>query len=780
MASPASSKSDAGGWEDSSDAGLLSRIRALADASTAGSCTDGDVVDCLEMLERVWPGSVSGHSASTVSNEENDALPNGLQRFEVRRLLGQGGFGAVFLVYDQVLQREAALKIPQPAHLGRRELRQRFLREAQAAALLDHPNIVPIYETGEAGPMWYIVSRYCSGPTLAEWLAGLPTPPSPRSAARIIAALADAVHHAHSRGVLHRDLKPSNVLLESSDSDELGFVPKLTDFGLAKRLDEQQAVTRDGALLGTVRYMSPEQARGDDRSIGVQTDVYALGVMLYELISGQPPFHTHDAETLRCIQQEPIPALQTSHGRLSRDLETVCLKCMEKDRAARYESAGEVAAELRRYLAGQTVIARPVSRLTRAVRWCRHEPVVAGLSIAVAALLVAATVGSLIMLQRERELRRRAEWKQEAAIRAVGDFYTDVAENWLATQPKSEGRRKEFLLKALRFYEELAKEQSDDPEVRYRTSVALHRAANIQEHLGMSQAAATDRQRCLAILEGLIADFPQEQQYRYDRFYNLLASGPLHPGGRRQSLELAYNEIRRLVDESPDNPIYLDSMASVSGTYAAEFESEDRATAIRIAKHGVAVAEQLVEKYPDRPLYEKNVATCVGVLVAFEAEEGDFVAAERGCDRCAAIYERLAERFPDTWTLKLQGVGLRASQATYLEKLGKADEAEQILAECFTALEPLQEAYPGEVDIQAQYQNVLWRQGDNDFHRGDEQRAFEKYSRCLAFLESAMAQNPDYAVNRRRLVSYLRECPMESLRNPERAAELERAAGPGR
>ncbi len=760
---------------------LLRRMRAQADEADESVPAAHDLADCLEMLERVWPGSTSRGDHTPPPSAAGETLEDiplhaGFGRFEVRRLLGQGGFGAVFLVHDVILEREAALKIPLPSLLGSREMRQRFLREAQAAALLDHPNIVPIYETGESGPMWFIVSRYCSGPTLAAWLAGLPTPPAQRLAAQIIAALADAVHHAHSRGVLHRDLKPSNVLLEPADGADHGdfsFIPKLTDFGLAKRVDDQQEVTREGALLGTVRYMSPEQARGDYRAVGVQTDVYALGVMLYELISGQPPFHAHEAETLRCIQQEPIPALIAPHGRLSRDLVTVCLKCLEKDRAGRYDTAGELAAELRRYLAGQPVNARPVSVATRAMRWCRRRPVVAGLSAALALVLVATSIGSLVMLQRERELRRRAEWKQEYAIQAVGDFYTGVAENWLAAQPNSEELRKTYLMKALKFYEELAAEQSDDPEVRYRTSVALHRAANIQDHLRMPQEASRDRLRCLAILAGLIEEFPEERQYRFDRYYNLACLGEGYPGGRPAAVHDAYVEIRQLVAEEPDNPTYLDSLAAVSALYAANCQVHDRATATRVLEEGVALAEGLAARFPDRPLYEKNVAACLALLAAFAGQDGEVEEAARAHARCADIFARLANKFPDVPSHRLNWLANRMSRARCLEQLGKLDEAERELDECLLGYQSLYATYPGEVDVQAQLQAILWRQGEFFLRRGDAPRATEKFNCCIEFLEQWLREKSDYAPHRSLLASYLRECPIEALRNPARAAELE-------
>ncbi len=768
------------------DQSLLRRMRAMADECLAdpshSSAASRDFDACLSLLDRVWPQSKSGNmdtpSPAAATRETLPNLPENCEfgRFEVRRLLGQGGFGAVFLVFDAALGREVALKIPQPTLLGSREVRQRFLREAQAAAVLDHPNIVPIFESGEIGPMWYIVSRFCAGPTLAEWLAAQPTPPQPRLAASIIADLAEAVHHAHGRGVLHRDLKPSNVLLEPIEpprSDGFGFVPKLTDFGLAKRMDEQQDVTREGTLVGTVRYMSPEQAVGDYRSIDVRSDVYSLGVMLYELISGRPPFCAAEAEMLRCIQQEPIPSLESPHGRLSRDLATVCLTCLEKKRDDRYATAGELAADLRRFLAGEPVNARPVPFPVRAVRWCRRRPVIAGLTGALSLVVLASVVGLFVMLQRERELRRRAEWKQEYAIQAVGDFYTGVAEQWLASQPKSEELRKKYLLKALKFYEELAAEQSDDPEVRYRTSVALHRAANIQEHLRMPKEAGRDRSRCLAILEGLIAEFPEERQYRFDRFYNLLVSGGGHPGGREGALREAYAEIHRLVDEDPQNPTYLDSLAATSAHYAGMLDENSLDEAKQIATEGAATAQRLADLYPDRPLYEKNVAACFTILASIKGSEGDHAAAAELHGRCIEVHARLMSHFPDEPRHRIDWVSHRQSRAQHWIVLSRLADAESELDDCQRVCEELHSAFPGEVDIQAQLQNALWRKAEFEFRHGDASEAAKCYTRCFDYLEDRLREAPNYEPHRRLLAGYLRDCPIEALRDPQRAAELE-------
>jgi serine/threonine protein kinase len=244
-----------------------------------------------------------------------------LGRFEVRRELGRGAFGLVFLAHDPQLRREVALKVPRVEALVTAELRERFLREARAAAALGHPNLVPVYEVGSLGPVCYIASAYCPGPTLAAWLRERVAPVPERLAARLLATLAGALEHAHSRGVLHRDLKPSNVLLEpappgAAAPDGLDLVPRVTDFGMAKVLAEADASqTASGAVLGTPSYMAPEQASGK-KDVGPPADVYALGAILYQLLTGRPPFR---AETLLDLlqqvrDQEPVPRAGCARG----------------------------------------------------------------------------------------------------------------------------------------------------------------------------------------------------------------------------------------------------------------------------------------------------------------------------------------------------------------------------------------------------------------------------------------------------------------------------------
>ena len=325
------------------------------------------------------------------------ASPTGLRqigRFELREQLGAGGFGVVYRAYDPVLKREVALKLPHVAATLRPEWRERLLREAEAAAGLHHPNIVPVFELGEADGVCYLAMALCRGPSLATWLKKQIVDPD--TAVRMLLPLAEAVDYAHQHGVLHRDIKPQNVLLDPApDGRGLRITPRLTDFGLAKLFHADEPLTATGLLLGTPQYMAPEQAEGQSKSIGPHTDVYALGAVLYELLTGRPPVVGSDpTDTLRrLLLEEPVP-LRKLVPSVACDLEAIVHKCLERSPQRRYVSAAQLAEDLRRYLAGTATLARPLSRRERLRRWVVRHPAPAGLigtvivaGVAVVALL---------------------------------------------------------------------------------------------------------------------------------------------------------------------------------------------------------------------------------------------------------------------------------------------------------------------------------------------------------------------------------------------------------
>ncbi len=356
--------------------------------------------------------------------------PESVPGYEIQGELGRGGMGVVYLAVQKGLKRRVALKmILAGGHAGAQEL-ARFRTEAEAAARLVHPNIVQVYEVGEAAGRPYLALELVEGGSLAQHLTGTPQPP--RDAARLIAPLARAMGYAHRHGVVHRDLKPANILIQRTEdrgqrtekADSLlssvlcplsSGIPKISDFGLAKLLDSEAGPTATEALLGTPNYMAPEQAAGRSKQIGPAADVYSLGAILYECLTGRPPFRGATAiDTLEQVRsQEAVPP-RRMQPKVPADLETVCLKCLEKQPHHRYASADDLADDLERFLVGDPVLARPVPLWRRAARWARQHPRSAALT---AAGLAAVPLLLALLALHEADLQvkvRRAEDQVES------------------------------------------------------------------------------------------------------------------------------------------------------------------------------------------------------------------------------------------------------------------------------------------------------------------------------------------------------------------------------
>jgi WD40 repeat protein len=361
-----------------------------------------DLDACLGALHLI--GQAAAGPRAPAARQPPEPAPGTLGDFRLIREVGRGGMGIVYEAEQLSLGRRVALKVIRAGAPATAAERLRFRTEAEAAARLDHPNIVAVYEVGEHAGQPYIAARFVEGGPLSRHLRLFLD--DPRAAARLLAALARALDHAHQRGVLHRDLKPGNVLLSltgnSSEStlppgaDVNGVVPYVADFGLARLLDQDSGLTQSGDLVGTPSYMAPEQASGGAGAITTATDVYGLGAILYALLTGRPPFAGSTVlDTLEQVKGRDPEAPRRLNPSVDRDLETVCLTCLAKEPRRRYASALAVALDLENWLAHRPIAARPATPAERLAKWVRRRPAVAALAILSILAVLAALAGSL-------------------------------------------------------------------------------------------------------------------------------------------------------------------------------------------------------------------------------------------------------------------------------------------------------------------------------------------------------------------------------------------------
>jgi eukaryotic-like serine/threonine-protein kinase len=601
--------------------------------------------------------------------------------YEILGELGRGGMGVVYKARQKGPNRIVALKmILAGSHADARDL-TRFRIEAEAVGQLQHANIVQVYDVGEQDGLPFFSLEYVDGGSLQSKIAATPQPS--REAATMVQALAQAMDYAHHRGILHRDLKPANILLTSDG------VPKITDFGLAKRFEEDTGQTRTGAILGTPSYMAPEQAAGRSKQVGPPADIYALGSILYELLTGRPPFRGETVfDTIKMVQAvEPVPPTWLQ-PRVPRDLETICLKALDKEPRKRYDSAGQLAEDLKRFLDGEPILARPTPLWEHAWKWTKRRPTVAAL-IAVSTIAVMAfVVGSYLFARQQSEFasreseraeeatvlknkaeeqerfakegraeaerqRERAETNLQHALAAVDQMLTRIGQERLAHEPRMEKVRRDLLQKALAYYELLLREQGTDPLVLLESGrVHLH-VGDIQEQLGGLTQAEKAFRSAIAIFSELTGKLPD----RPDLLHDLAAahsklSEVLQAIGRRDDAEHAFQRSldlkNQLVAKFPNTADYRYDLAASFQKRGLHFQTHNQISGAEDAyRRALELFGRLAADFPKVAEYQHELARTKSNYGALLQTTQRPKEAEGAYREAIDLLEKLVARLPE-------------------------------------------------------------------------------------------------------------------------------------
>jgi tetratricopeptide (TPR) repeat protein/predicted Ser/Thr protein kinase len=529
--------------------------------------------------------------------------------------------GVVHLARQRATGRPVALKMLKSAARAGWEEVTRFRAEAEVVARLQHPNIVQIYEVGEQDGQPFFAMEYVEGGSLFRHTAGRAQPA--RQAAQMVETLARAMHVAHQHGIVHRDLKPANVLLTEDGT------PKITDFGLAKQMDRTTRMTQTGEVLGTPNYMAPEQATGAIRAIGPATDVYALGAMLYELLTGRPPFEAETAvETVRQVAfEDPVPPCRLQPS-VPRALETICLTCLEKEPRRRYVSAEALADDLLRFCAGERTRARPLTPLQRVLRWAKRHPAAAALvlvsGLAVLGLLAVSLSYNVALREKARlaeERRNEAQRQWERAemyfqrARAAVQQLTELGQEGLADIPQLEPLRRDLLENALAFHRRFLAEQGTDEAVRQETGTAYRNVGDIQKMLGQYAEARQAYEQAITLFTQLANGFGNNLSHQRDLAASQFALGSLalrfqgQPQAAEKPLREAVALQEQLAADASHKPTHQQALARTHNELGEVLKQTNRAAEAEPAyRAAIQIQAQLVEEQPDEPEYRSDLA----------------------------------------------------------------------------------------------------------------------------------------------------------------------------
>jgi tetratricopeptide (TPR) repeat protein/tRNA A-37 threonylcarbamoyl transferase component Bud32 len=736
-----------------------------------------------QVVEAIADGepSTDASGEGTGPEQPGTPVPGQIADYEVLGELGRGGMGVVYRARQKGLKRLVALKVIRMRELVSADEARRFRAEAEMAAALDHPHVVPVHEVSEHEGQLFYSMRLMEGGSLAAQLERFRD--DPHAAARLVATVARGVHHAHQRGILHRDLKPANILLDTEGQ------PHVSDFGLAKRVESDGSLTQTGAIVGTPQYMAPEQTQGQKGAVTTATDVYGLGAVLYALLTGKAPFRGDTVlETLEQVREREPASPRRSNAKVDRDLETICLKCLAKDPGRRYGSAEALAEDLERWLNGEPIQARRVGTGERIRKWVRRRPALAALA-AVSALASLALVSGLLWhdarmkaaAEEARQERDIADEERRWARQAVDDMYTEVAEKWLARQPHLTPLERQLLEKAERYYQHAAEQTGSDPEVRRQAAKARSRLGALQFRLNRPDDAAESLRTAIVALEQLRADFPEEADFRYELGLSQERLGQaLSLAGRAREAEEALQQGIGLLEELaaafPERAEYRVQLAETQEKLAGVLERLGQGNAAEKMYQQAIEAQQNLR---DEALADVQrcsaLAFSQGSLAGLLVNSGRHREAEQPCLQALALLQKLpatARRMP---SFRAQRSAWLNTLGATLSRTGRLAEAERAFRDALTVQEELAGDFPNVPECQAalaaRYGNlgvVLKAMGRPD----DAEKA---YTRAIEILRQTAKDRPNVPLFRQNQAEFEYNLGNLLFHDPRRMADAESA-----
>jgi len=674
--------------------------------------------------------------------------------FEILGELGRGGMGIVYRANQSSANRIVALKVVRNELLDampldiRTSTLERFRTEAQAAAHLQHDTLVSVYEIGEvpselpgACPLRYYAMRFVQGRSLFDIVRDGPL--ENRRAATYMVPVARALQAAHEQGILHRDLKPHNIMVDGK-SDR----PLVTDFGLAKFVDGQDALTCAGEIMGTPSYMSPEQAQ-DAGKVTASADLYSLGATLYHLLTGRAPFQASNlAETIRqIIDNEPV-ALRQLNASIDRDLETICLKCLRKNSAGRYDSCAAFADDLELYLSGRPIIARPVSRIERVWRWCQRNPIPAALTGTAIALAFATMLSIVIGYRNTTAALATAESRVQQALQVVDELFTRVSEDELLNEPGMQPLRKDLLGKALKHYQYFLTESGGKEALREEVASSHFRVGLISQTLGETETALFELSMARNIQEKLLNAHPDDLRRLKALADTFNALGSLYNSKHQFDLSSKmFHESttvrERLVALQSNNIEFKRLLAnSIMNLGLAKVEDGNPEEGILDMREAQSSRQAILKDNPEMERIHRDLAMGWYMLGKTEMSQKSFEAAIDHFDDAILEFQALVKRDPRSMSIRYYlGVSyrLKGSVLAEIEETASAVEAFEAATQ---AIQSLATANPDVVAYQAELAVLAMNRGTGYLDINDPVSSKQAWLEARTLNQQLLKQDP--------------------------------------